>query len=128
MENARMVVDTGIFIDFFRKTDKRNSALYKIPNATELFISTITFYELMIGATDDNKRASLHKILEPVTILPFSSKMAEEAAKIQLELKKKNKMIEVRDLFIASTAVISNLPLLTLNKKHFSRVPMLSLI
>lgn len=37
-------------------------------------------------------------------------------------------MIEFRDIFIAATAIANNLPLLTLNEKHFSRVDNLSLV
>jgi predicted nucleic acid-binding protein len=39
-----------------------------------------------------------------------------------------NKDIGIRDVFIASTALVHQLPLLTLNIKHFERVPALSLI
>jgi len=36
-------------------------------------------------------------------------------------------MVEFRDIFIASTSIEYNLPLVTLNKKHFNRIEHLEL-
>jgi len=44
------------------------------------------------------------------------------AAEVYHDLRKRNKMIEFRDLFIAATAIAHDLPVLTLNKKHFERI------
>lgn len=128
MEYSKMVADSGVFIDFFRKSDKRNSILYRLPNGIQLFISAVTFYELRFGATDTSKLLTLNRLLEPVSFLPFSKEVALEAAKIQLLLKKQNKMVEIRDLFIAATAITADLPLLTLNSNHFERIPQLKLL
>ncbi|GAA4461482.1 hypothetical protein GCM10023189_37000 [Nibrella saemangeumensis] len=43
-------------------------------------------------------------------------------------LKKKRKQIDLADLFIAATAVAHNLPIATLNKKHFERIDILQLV
>jgi len=43
-------------------------------------------------------------------------------------LKRKRKQIDLADLFIAATAVTNELPLATLNKKHFERVEILAII
>jgi tRNA(fMet)-specific endonuclease VapC len=37
-------------------------------------------------------------------------------------------MIEFRDIFIAATCIVNELPLITLNKKHFKRIEELKLI
>ncbi|WP_205569540.1 type II toxin-antitoxin system VapC family toxin [Arachidicoccus soli] len=47
---------------------------------------------------------------------------------INATLKKKRKQIDIADLFIAATAVIHNLSIATLNKKHFERIDELLVI
>ena len=44
------------------------------------------------------------------------------------QLRQVNKMIEFRDIFIAATALVYNLPVKTLNKKHFARISGLSAV
>ena len=44
------------------------------------------------------------------------------------ELKAKNRLIEFRDIFIAATAHQHNLPIATLNGKHFECVAQITLI
>lgn len=128
MARTRMVADTGIFIEFLRKTDKKNSTLYQLPNNTELLISAVTLYELLMGAKDVTKKQDVKILTDPLTTLSFSNAVAEKAGEIYHELRKSNQMIEFRDIFIASTAIVEGVPLLTLNKKHFKRIKGLTLV
>jgi hypothetical protein len=59
---------------------------------------------------------------------PFSAAVAITAAQIYHQFKKQNKLIEFRDIFIAATCITNQLPLITLNKKHFSRIEELTLV
>jgi tRNA(fMet)-specific endonuclease VapC len=52
----------------------------------------------------------------------------DTAVTINSILKKKRKQIDLADLFITATELSHNLPLATLNKKHFERIETLSLI
>ena len=45
-----MVIDTSIFIEFLRAKDKTKTALFLIPDDEQIFISSITLYELLMGA------------------------------------------------------------------------------
>lgn len=128
MASTRMVADTGIFIDFLRKTDKTNSILFQLPPDTELLISVVTLYELQMGATDDIKKKDIILLTSPLITLPFTKQIAEKAAEIYHDLRKKNQLIEFRDIFIGATALVEGLPLLTKNKKHFKRISGLALV
>jgi len=55
-------------------------------------------------------------------IISFDARQAKEAAKIYQVLKKSNKLIEFRDIFIASCAIIQNIPIATFNIDHFERI------
>jgi tRNA(fMet)-specific endonuclease VapC len=60
-------------------------------------------------------------------VLPFDSLSVTEAVRIYQSLKAVNQLISLPDIFIAATAIANELPLLTLNRKHFERVDHLKL-
>ena len=118
-----MVIDTNIFIEFLRSKNKKGTTLFKIPDAQTKNISSITLFELYSGATSKVKWNEVIKITREVNILPVTEEIAIESAKIYQELKAKNKIIEYRDIMIAATTIVHQQSLLTLNRKHFSRIP-----
>ena len=122
MESSRVVVDTSIFIDFLRASDKKNTDLYKIPNRNEIFISSVTLYELLMGAINEQKREDVCLLTDDIIVLPFDEEVSIKASEIYHDLRKANKMIEFRDIFIAATCLIHNLPIKTANKSHFQRI------
>jgi predicted nucleic acid-binding protein len=128
MADKKLMVDSSILIDYFRKTDKANSKLVAhFKNYEQLYISSVTEFEVVNGATP------LHLqfwdgMLPRFTILSFDSKTARQAAEIVAQLKTKRKTIDKPDLFIAATAVVNSLTLDTLNIKHFSHIESLQLL
>lgn len=116
------MIDTSIIIDHLRKKNKSKSQLYKIIDNPNLFVSTITIYELFAGAIDEQKRKDINDFIPIVKILPFTRETAECAGTIYLSLRKKNKIIDISDILISATALIHNLPLMTLNVGHFERI------
>jgi tRNA(fMet)-specific endonuclease VapC len=122
MESTRVVVDTSIFIDYLRAKDKKNTELFKIPNDTVIYISSVTLYELLMGATNDQKREDIRLLTEDTIILPFDEEVCFRAAELYHDLRKTNKMIAFRDIFIAATCLIHDLSIKTLNRDHFKRI------
>ena len=117
-----MVIDTGIFIEHLRAKDKSATSLYQLSDNSPLFISAISLYELHMGATNKDKEKDIEILTEDLAILPFNDSVAIKAAKIYYQLKSNNQLIEFRDIFIAATCIVNELPIFTLNKKHFSRI------
>lgn len=128
MGSKNLVIDTGILIEFLRAKDKSKTTFYTLVEKTKICISSVTLYELMMGATDDLKKEEVNKIISNLIILPFDSEASKTASEIYHKLRKSNKMIEFRDIFIAATCIINKLPLKTLNKKHFERITSLKLV
>lgn len=60
------------------------------------------------------------QLLHTVQDLPFDKEAASVAVQIYHELNLKRKQIGVADLFIAATPMVNNIPIATLNKKHFA--------
>jgi predicted nucleic acid-binding protein len=127
LEDRRILIDTSVVIDHFRKKNKEKSLLYELSKVNTLFLSAISKFEFLVG-TKNSQISQTEKIIEGFYILSFNSNVAEIASSIAKKLKAKNKIIEFRDIFIAATAIANSMPLTTLNIKHFNRIDDLELI
>lgn len=123
-----MVVDTSVFIEFLRATKKDKTLLYKIADDSKLYVSTVTLFELYAGTTNHSKWMDIKLLTEDLILLPLTVDVSQYAAKIFQKLRMENQIIEFRDIFIGATAIANKLPILTLNKKHFSRIADLEII
>lgn len=128
MADQKLMVDSSILIDYFRKTDKANSKLVAhFRNYEHLYISSITEFEVVNGATKQHLQF-WDGMLSRFTVLDFDRKAARQAADIVSQLKTRRKTIDKPDLFIAATAIINGLTLDTLNIKHFTHIEGLNLL
>jgi len=125
--DKRILVDTSILIDFFRKKNKKKTHFFKLQEDYELFVSTVTEFEFLAGVKED-KRNSLELFFKNLNIITFDSIAAITASKIYRDLKSRNQIIEFRDIFIGATALANSLALSTLNKAHFQRIAGLELL
>ena len=126
MEDRRVLIDTSIFIEYFRKENKKNTKLYFLTKeGYTLTTSSICYFEYMSGS----KNETFDKLLfEKIEIIDFDKKQAFMASTIFKTLKKKNSLIEFRDILISACAIVYNMPLATLNTKHFKRIDNLILL
>jgi tRNA(fMet)-specific endonuclease VapC len=128
MANRRILVDTSVFIDFLRKDKKDKTILWYLQENYICTMSSVTLFELLCGAKTEKHLADVNTLAKWIESLPFDDPVAENAATIFRELKAKNRLIEFRDIFIAATAHQHNLPIATLNGKHFECVAQITLI
>lgn len=128
MDYPELLIDTSLIIDHFRKKDKSKTRLSQLYSRYSLRISSVTVFELYNGASTSEKIKDIELLLKIVRVNDFTSKIAIEASKIYRELLAENKMIEFRDIFIASTAIANKIPLATGNLKHFQRIKDLTMI
>jgi len=129
MADKKVLADTSLLLDFFRKSNKSNSKLISLLDDGYSFcISTITEFEIYTGVKKKEEIDYWKKLLENIEVFSFDSNAAMEAVKIDKSLKLKSKQIAKPDLFIAAVAMSNNLPVATLNKKHFDRIDDLLLI
>lgn len=100
----------------------------------DLAISAITHYELLYGAercpTDWQARESskIQRLLQILTILPFSHTTSAHAANLRATLSKAGPPIGPMDLLIAATALEFQMPLVSGNLREFQKVPGLSCV
>ena len=95
----------------------------------DLAISAITHYELLYGAKrcpanwQIHESSKIERLLQVLTILPFSHTTSAHAAKLRAALGKAGTPIGPMDLLIAATALEFQLPLVTGNLREFQKVP-----
>jgi tRNA(fMet)-specific endonuclease VapC len=80
--------------------------LYRLETGHILYTSTVVAFELWAGAVQVSKQQEVQELLRLFTILPFHLEIAEQAATIYRDLRNRNQVIEIRDVFIAATAVV----------------------
>lgn len=128
MENEIICLDTSVLIDYFRKTDKKNSFLFQLSKKYSNFcISVVTEYEIYSGS-NDIQDIFWNELFQSFTILNFNSKVNSFAIDIYKQMKKNRNLIDIPDIWIAATAIENNIKLATLNVKHFKRIENLELI
>ena len=121
-------IDTDICIDFLRKKKPGLDLFTKLMAQYNPCLTAITTFELHLGQMKMKRRDALDDFISQFTFLPFDYPASAAAAKIQAALDEKGAGIGVPDILIAGICISRNIPLLTLNTKHFPRVPELRLI
>lgn len=117
----KVLLDTSVLIDFLRRKDKEKTLLMGIVHSGyTAFISLITHTELFAGRSvwqKEKARKELKELLSGLEVIIVNRKVSRLAgmfcAKYQLDL---------IDAIIAAEAVISRLPLATLNWKDFKKI------
>jgi predicted nucleic acid-binding protein len=127
MEDTAMI-DACVFIEYFRAFGRRKTyyseLLVRYPN---LCVSSIAKYEVLCGAMDGDM-AFWESCFRQITVLSFDGSTITMARDIYRQLKRENKLIDTADILIAATAMENDLPLATLNRKHFERIRGLRII
>ena len=130
METNRVLIETTVIIEYLRTRHRATITNFEKAIATydECFLSAITVYEVEFGAARAGRISDLTNVLPYVGILPIDRTVAEHAARIHADLVALNREIGVKDVFIAATSMVNELPILTYNIEHFQRVPELQVV
>lgn len=118
----KYLIDSDILIDFLNDKTEAIKLLIRFEES-EMAISAITFAEVLEGLVGDRKKyLNVRKGLNRLSLLAVDAHIAEEFANVRAKLRKKGELIENMDIFIAATAMIHDLTLVTKNKKDFERI------
>jgi len=122
-----ILIDTDIVIDYLRNRDKSSTELIKLVQDHELFLSSISEFELYLGAKTARHQTDLEMIFTSVSVIPFDFGCGKIAAEIWKDIRSRHQHLEIKDIFIASIAIRHHLWLHTFNKKHFQGIVNLQL-
>jgi tRNA(fMet)-specific endonuclease VapC len=122
MAKEFVCIDTDVCVDFLRKRNPGFSLFIKILKGYEPCMTAITAYELYLGHMKMKRKDRIDDFIYQFVILPFDLKASEVSANIESSLDRKGKGIGIPDTLIAGICISNNVPLLTINTMHFSRV------
>jgi predicted nucleic acid-binding protein len=123
-----IVADTDVLIDFHHGIAPVREQIARYIDAEELAITVITVFELMSGGDEGKRARATREFAESLTVLPLEFHSTERAAALSRRLARSGRFIPMADCLIAGIALAHDLPLLTRNRRHFSRVPNLKLV
>lgn len=121
------LLDTNTCIYFLKNSFPALTQRLLETDPSELFISSITVFELAYGAEKskwgEKTRQKLAMFLAPFTILSFDGEDAMVAGRIRSALEQHGTPIGPYDVQIAAQALAKGLTVLTHNISEFQRVP-----
>ena len=112
-----MLVDTDVFIWVSRGNEK---AIQNLDDIDQIFISDVTYMELIQGALNKREADSIDKTLREMNVkqLPIRQSISKTAVSL-VRTYYHSHSIQLADALIGATAMDHNLGLLTGNAKHF---------
>lgn len=129
---SAICVDTDVIIDYLRGREPGKSTFASWREKAEVLITSITAFELLLGANLSSKReeriVQVESLLNQHEILAFARDSANEAANKGAKLRVEGTIVEIRDLFNASICLSRKIPILTKNKAHYERIPELTIL
>jgi tRNA(fMet)-specific endonuclease VapC len=120
------MLDTDVLSEFLRGNRKvANKIDEHLKKFRYINLSIIKYYEILNGLLykDAKKQLKLFEEFAALNkIIPLTLPMAQTAAFIQADLRKKGAQIGHTDTLIAAIAIESGLQLVTNNTNHFKRI------
>lgn len=112
-----ILCDTNIFIEIYRGNLDIIKAVKSI-GQHNIAVSDVTCAELLYGARNKKELQTIRKDLKKITVLPIATSISSKAVELVEKYALSHKL-SLPDALIASTAIIHNIELYTLNIKDF---------
>lgn len=128
MDITHICIDTGPLISFLKGREPGATAVERVVRELDCFVTTITTYELLFGVARAGRQIGEETLLGVMQRLSLDDRAARRAAQLHDELIRRNEDIGIKDVLIAAICLEHDLPLFTLNERHFRRVPGLKVL
>lgn len=113
-----MLVDTSVWIEFFRGREPYQGTVTRLIDAEQVCCVGIIQAELMQGARSEKELAVLADFSQVFTFIPETLRLWTDAGKLSFQLRRKGLTIGLSDCFIAVAAASVRAPVATLDS-HF---------
>lgn len=133
-----LILDSSVAIAAERRGDTVQALLQRAIDTTgdqEAALSTVAVVELVHGihrADTAERRARrevfVEELLAAVAVYPLTTDIARLAGKLDAQQQSRGTVIPFADLLIGATALSLGYSVLTVNPRHFQRVPGLAVI
>ncbi len=116
----RLLLDTDVLIDFLRGQPQAVQLLEDTDY--EFYLSAVSVAELYVGVRDGREREVLDQLVGLLRTIEISTEIAQQAGLWRREYGKSHGT-GIIDALIAACADALQIPLATLNVKHFPMLP-----
>ena len=113
---TQLLIDTDVLIDYLR--DYPDAVSYVEAQQERLLISVVTVAELYAGVREGEERSRLERFLRAFEIIPLDLRLAAQGGLYRRDYSRSHN-VGLADALIAATATQRQIPLVTLNRKHF---------
>ena len=117
-----LLLDTSIVIDYLRHSDR--AVVFVRGLLAKPSLSVVTIAELLAGARSRREEDRINDLLNGSHLLPVTREIAASAGALMRHYQSSHGLDDF-DAVIAATAALHELPLATLNVKHFPMMPKL---
>jgi len=122
-----VVVDADVIIEILRKNPAVASYLRNDIGAFNIVLSAVTIAEIQQGATSKENLQQINRFLKQYIILPIDHHISNIFSSLVQKYVLSHDT-DIGDTFVAATSLHYQLPLLTMNHKHYKHIPNLQLI
>jgi predicted nucleic acid-binding protein len=120
--NNGVLIDTSVWIEFFKKTSLAGDAVVELLNKGLVWVSGIELCELVQGAKSEAEKTRIISQLTNLHYVEMSVGLWQRAGEVAMSLKRKGLSLPVSDILLAAVAIEHNLSVFTLDK-HFESIP-----
>ena len=123
----RLLLDSSVIIDALRLKANTINYLKKIESKdAKLFVSAVTAFEIYSGSSSANtdEKKLIKKLMGYFEVVDLSWSIGKLAGELYRKTKSK---VETADYLIAASAIEVGAQIVTLNKKHFQKMPKIKL-
>lgn len=122
MKDSRVLIDTSVWISYFRDSDADLSdRVSEMLASVEVCVPKVVIAELMQGARSEKEIAALEEFAEAFTIIDQTERSWLQAGKLSYTLKRKGATVHLVDCYIAVLAEEHRCAILTLDR-HFTDI------
>ncbi len=122
-----VVVDADVMIEVLRKNPAVAAYLRNDIGAFNIVLSAVTVAEIQQGATNKENLQQINKFLKQYIVLPIEHQISTIFSSLVQKYVLSHDT-DIGDTFVAATALHHQLPLLTMNLKHYKHIPNLQLV
>ena len=121
--STKVIVDTSVWVDFFRSADSPHSLhLKRLLREERVVLTGQVLAEIIQGIKTQKESAIVKKGLHKLPFIEMTRHVWERAGEISASLLKKGVTIPLSDVIVGCCALSGDLEVFTLDS-HFKRIP-----
>jgi predicted nucleic acid-binding protein len=122
-----VLVDTCIWIEFFRNTGGLSKKLQGFIEKDVVYTGGIVLYEIFQGVRNKKEKADLEEVFKSIPYVEMNPHTWLYAAELSRKLKGKGLTLPPSDVLLAQLAIENDLTIFTVDD-HFKKMPGVALI